>query len=84
MFTYSFYLYSTVDIIFILNVMSVFVLHMSMKFVSIILDAWCSSDNNRGYVYFQIELPQLALLSRIAVQGGKDILKKMNDYWVKK
>ena len=48
------------------------------------LDAWCSSDHNPGYVYFQIKLPQLALLSRISIQGGKDILKKRNDYWVKR
>ena len=45
-------------------------------------DAWCSSDSNKGYVYFQIELPQLALLSGISVQGGKDILQKSNNYWV--
>ena len=33
-------------------------------------------------MYFQIELPQLALLSGISVQGGKDILQKSNNYWV--
>ena len=48
----------------------------------IILDAWCSTDHNKKYVFFQVKLPQLALVSGISVQGGKDILQKMNDYWV--
>lgn len=45
-------------------------------------NAWCSSDHNQKYVFFQVRLPQLALVSRVAVQGGKDILQKMNDYWI--
>ena len=45
-------------------------------------DAWCSSDHNPGYVRLEIGLPQLALISRIAVQGGHQIKRKTNRYWV--
>ncbi|XP_048577652.1 uncharacterized protein LOC5509903 isoform X2 [Nematostella vectensis] len=46
-------------------------------------EGWCSSDQNSRFIYLQVKLPNLAMLSRIAIQGGKDIFQKSNDYWIK-
>lgn len=50
----------------------------------VISDAWCSSDHNKNYVFFEVHLPDLALVTGLSIQGGKDILLKRNDYWTEK
>ncbi|KXJ23721.1 uncharacterized protein LOC110249945 [Exaiptasia diaphana] len=46
-------------------------------------EAWCSTDHNRNYHYYEIKLPNLAILSRIAVQGANNLAQKSNNYWTK-
>ena len=33
--------------------------------------AWMPTDNNKGALYLQIRLPEVALINKIATQGGK-------------
>lgn len=50
------------------------------KFLITILGGWAPTDNSKGQMYFEIQFPEIALVNKIATQGGRSLGKGPHSY----